>query len=153
MDILALSTTRRNLSIHEDLTRELEVKTSSDRSFGVVFAVVFAIIGVFPLFGEGGKPAIWSIIISGIFLALAVALPSVLAPLNKIWTKFGQLLQKIVSPIVLGAMFYVVLTPFGLAVRLMGKDLLRLKLDRAASSYWIHRTPPGPSPESMKNQY
>jgi hypothetical protein len=141
------------LSIHEDLARELEVKTSSDRSFGIVFAVVFAIIGFFPLLRDSGEPLVWSLVVSSVFLVLAFALPSVLMPFNFVWTKFGLLLQKIVSPIVLGAMFYVVMTPFGLAMRLMGKDLLRLKLDKAADSYWIQRTPPGPSPESMKNQY
>ena len=141
------------MSIHEDLSREIELKTSSDRSFGFVFTVVFLIIGLFPYIGEGGAINTWPIFVSAAFLIVTLAKPTLLAPLNKVWTKFGLLLQKVVSPIMLGMMFYAFITPFGLAVRLMGKDLLRLKLDKAANSYWIYRTPPGPSPESMKNQY
>jgi hypothetical protein len=135
------------------MSREIELKTSSDRSFGFVFTVVFLIFGIFPYFGEGGAITAWPIVVSAAFLIITLVKPILLAPLNKAWTKFGLLLQKVVSPIVLGMMFYAIMTPFGLAMRLMGKDLLRLKLDKAANSYWIHRTPPGPSPESMKNQY
>jgi hypothetical protein len=141
------------LSIHEDLTPELEIKTSSNRSFGFVFTVVFAIIGLFSWFGDSGEVYIWAIAISAAFLVITLIRPGLLAPLNRIWTKFGLLLQKVVSPVVLGGMFYLILTPFGLAMRLLGKDPLRLKIDKKAESYWIHRTPPGPSPESMKNQY
>jgi hypothetical protein len=141
------------LSIHEDLSRELVVKTSSDRNFGYVFTVVFSIIGFLPLFSEGDSVRVWAIAISVAFLFVTLAKPVFLAPLNRIWTKFGSLLQIVVSPITLGTMYFLILTPFGLVMRLAGKDLLRLKLDKAATSYWIHRSPPGPSPESMKNQY
>ncbi len=84
---------------------------------------------------------------------LAFAAPQVLAPLNRLWFKLGLLLHKIVNPIVLGIMFYVVVTPTGLIMRLLGKDLLRLKRDPAAASYWIERTPPGPKPESLGDQF
>jgi hypothetical protein len=141
------------LSIHENLDRELEVKTSSDSSFGTVFTVVFALIGFLPWFGEAGEVVVWAIVVSAIFLTATVLKPGILSPLNMVWTKFGLLLQKVVSPVVLGAMFYLVITPFGLTMRIMGKDLLRMKLDRDANSYWIIRTPPGPLPDTMKNQY
>jgi hypothetical protein len=141
------------LSIHEDLTRGLEVKTSSNRNFGFVFTVFFAVVGILPWFGENNEIFGWAIITSGVFLTFSVVKPDFLSPLNKIWTKFGLLLQKIVNPVVLGAMFFLLLAPFGLAMRLMGKDLLSLKLEKGIASYWIRRSPPGPSPESMKNQY
>ena len=118
-----------------------------------MFTVVFAIIGILPWFGENNKIIGWALIVSGIFLVISIFVSVVLSPLNKVWTKFGQLLQKVISPVVLGVMYYLILTPFGLAMRVMGKDLLSLKLDKAATSYWIQRSPPGPSPESMKNQY
>ncbi len=80
-------------------------------------------------------------------------MPSLLAPLNRVWTKFGLLLHKVVSPIVLGVMFYLVITPTGLLMRLFGKDPLRLKFDGTAKSYWIPREPPGPKPDSIKDQF
>jgi len=125
---------------------------SSDRSFGVVFAVVFAAIGAWPLF-ESGAPRTWALIVSAAFLLFAVARPSTLAPLNRVWTKFGLLLSKFTNPIVLGLVYFLVLTPFAVAIRLFGRDALRLKADAAASTYWIERTPSGPTPQSIKNQF
>ena len=87
------------------------------------------------------------------FLLVALGFPSILAPLNRLWLRFGLLLHRIVSPLVLGIMFFLVITPMGLLMRAFGKDLLRLKFDRAAASYWIERTPPGPPPESMADQF
>jgi predicted membrane metal-binding protein len=131
------------------------IATSSDRSFGNVFAVVFAIIGLWPvLFGDTARGARWwSLAIAAAFLAVALIRPEVLAPLNRLWTKFGLLLNRIVSPLVMGLLFFLVITPFALVMRLTGKDLLRLKRDPEAESYWIPREPPGPSPETIKNQY
>jgi hypothetical protein len=77
----------------------------------------------------------------------------VLAPLNRLWLKFGLLLHKVVSPIVLGVMFFLVITPIGLTMRAFGKNPLRLKLDKQSGSYWIERVPPGPAPESLKDQF
>jgi hypothetical protein len=77
----------------------------------------------------------------------------VLSPLNRLWLRFGLLLHKIVSPLVLGIMFFLVITPIGLLMRAVGKDLLRLKFDKRSSSYWIERLPPGPPPESLKDQF
>lgn len=137
---------------HESLQREQRIEGSSNRGFGVVFAVVFAIIALFPLL-FGGALRWWSAGVAMIFLALAFVAPAALAPLNRAWMRFGLLLHKIVSPIVLGFMFYMVVTPIGLLMRATGKDPLRLRLDRNARTYWIDRTPPGPKPESLSDQF
>lgn len=141
-----------NAALHEDLKREHAVKGSSNRTFGIVFAVVFVIVGALPaVSGEGVR--LWAFPIAGVFLAIALAAPSLLAPFNRVWTRFGLLLSKISTPIVMGVLFFAVLTPIGFLMRLSGKDPLRLKFDRAGESYWINREPPGPEPESMKNMY
>jgi len=137
---------------HESYDRREEVQGSSNRSFGVVFAVVFAVIGVLPLLSGGGV-RLWSLLAGCAFLIAAVLFPTVLAPFNRVWLRFGLLLHRIVSPLILGIMFFVVITPMGLVMRALGKDLLRLRVDRAAASYWIDRRPPGPPAESMKDQF
>ena len=137
---------------HESYERREDVKGSSDRSFGIVFAVVFAVIGLFPLVFGGGV-RLWSLAVGAGFLVIALAAPSLLAPLNRLWLRFGLLLHRIVSPIVLGVMFFLVITPMGLLMRAMGKDLLRLKFDKQSASYWIGRIPPGPPPETLKDQF
>ncbi|HKX94697.1 MAG TPA: SxtJ family membrane protein [Methylibium sp.] len=137
---------------HEELHREEHIEGSSDRSFGVVFAVVFALIAAWPLLGGGGLRG-WAAGVSAAFLAVALARPSLLSGLNRQWLKLGLLLGKIVSPIALGVLFYLVFTPMGVLMRLAGKDPLRLKMDRAAGSYWMDRKPPGPPPGSMTNQF
>ncbi len=124
----------------------------SDRSFGIVFTVVFAIIGALPLL-SGGAPRIWSLAVSGGFLLVALVIPKILHPLNVVWMKFAAVLNSIVSPLVLGMLFFTTITPIGLLMRALGKDLLRLKMDKSAKSYWIDREPPGPPPESMSNQF
>lgn len=137
---------------HEDLTRGERVEGSSDRSFGLVFAIVFLLIGAWPLL-HGGPPRWWAGGIAAVFAMVAVARPALLASLNRLWIKLGILLGKVVSPIALGIVFYGVLVPIGVAMRLAGKDPLRLKHDVNASSYWIPREPPGPPPDSMNNQF
>lgn len=137
---------------HEDLTREQHVEGSSDRSFGLVFAVVFLVIACWPLIHKE-TPHWWAIVASAVFGAIALLKPALLAGLNRLWLKLGLLLGKLVSPIALGILFYGVLTPIGAVVRLTGKDPLRLKLDSGADSYWIPRKPPGPPPDSMTNQF
>jgi hypothetical protein len=84
---------------------------------------------------------------------VALLWPAVLAPLNRIWTRFGLLLHRIVSPVVLGVMFFGVVTPMGLVMRALGKDPLRLRFDPAARTYWIERRPPGPAPDTLNNQF
>jgi hypothetical protein len=87
------------------------------------------------------------------FAGIAMVRPALLAPLNRLWTKFGLLLHKITSPVIMGFLFFVVIAPFGLVMRCLGKDLLHLRFDPAAASYWIERVPPGPPPETIKNQF
>lgn len=137
---------------HEDLNRAEHVEGSSDRSFGFVFAVVFTLIGLLPLL-KGGATRWWAIGIALVFAVIAAVKPSLLAGFNRQWTKLGILLGKVVSPIALGIMFYFVFAPVGLLMRLSGKDPLRLKREADAASYWIQRQPPGPSPDSLTNQY
>jgi hypothetical protein len=88
-----------------------------------------------------------------LFLLAALAAPKLLTPLNRAWTALGTLLHGVVNPLVLGILFYVVFTPFGWVLRRMGKDFLRLRPTPGAPTYWIHREPPGPSPESMSRQF
>jgi hypothetical protein len=137
---------------HEDLTREQDVEGSSDRSFGVVFAVVFLVIAGWPLW-HGEALRWWAAGVAAVFALTAMVRPALLAGLNRQWMKLGVLLGKVVSPIALGLLFYGVITPLGVVLRLAGKDPLRLKFDRGADSYWIRREPPGPPPDSMTNQF
>ena len=125
-----------------------EVKISSNRSFGIVFFVVFLLISLYPL-TYGGEIRIWSLIISIIFLILGLLNSKILAPLNKIWFKFGILLGKIVSPLIMGIIFFFVVTPIGFIMRLLGKDVLNLKYNKN-KSYWIEKN--GPK-SIMKNQF
>ena len=126
--------------------------TPSNLSFGLVFATFFILIGLWPLI-HGESPRLWAVALSVTFFLVALAVPRALLPLNRLWTRFGRLLHAIVSPIALGIVFYCVVTPTGLILRLLGKDPLRLRVDRSAKSYWVMRTPPGPDAESLKNQF
>ena len=125
-----------------------DVKISSNRSFGIVFFIVFLIIALYPLtYSE--EIRIWSAIISFIFLALGLFNSKILTPLNKLWYKFGIFLGKIISPIIMGIIFFLVVTPIGLLMRLLGKDLINLKYNNN-KSYWIEKK--GPK-SKMKNQF
>lgn len=137
---------------HEDLTREQRVEQSSDRSFGLVFAGVFVLVAGWPLF-HGEALRWWALAVAAVFSLLALLKPALLADLNRLWIRLGVLLGRIVSPVALGVVFYVALTPIGLLMRLTGGDPLRLKRDPGAASYWIPREPPGPPPDSMTNQF
>ena len=130
----------------------VSIEGPSERSFGVVFSVVFLIIAVQPML-SGQKVRLWSIVVASIFLILAFFVPRVLVPANRLWMKFGMLLHAIVSPIALSILFYLVVTPTGLLMKLFGKDPLRLHFDPIADSYWIKREPPGPAADSLKNQF
>jgi len=145
---------------HEILTRSEEVKTGSDRSFGYVFAAVFALIGVWPALRFGWPPRFdlamvrwWALVIAALFLSVALIRPALLHPINRLWHLFGLLLSKIVTPVVMGILFVATVMPTAMILRLRGRDLLRLKFDRQAKSYWILREPPGPPGDTMKNQY
>ena len=139
-------------SSHESLDREAEVEGSSNRSFGWVFAAFFLILALLPLLGGGGV-RYWALAASVAMAVVTLVRPSLLEVPNRAWTRFGLWLGRIVSPVVTGVVFYGVVTPIGLAMRLAGKDFLRLRRDAGAASYWIERDPPGPPPESMSNQF
>ena len=137
---------------HENLTTKDEVKSGSDKSFGLVFGVVFAVIGLRPLLNV--QPIrFWALVVSVLLVLLSYALPQILAPFNRLWFLFGRLLHKIVNPIVMGLIFYTTVTPIGLILRLLGKRPIPVKFDPDIESYWIKREPPGPTPESMSQQF
>ena len=125
-----------------------DIKISSNRSFGIVFFIVFLIISLYPLLNSENI-RIWSLIISFIFLILGLFNSKFLNPLNKIWFKFGLLLGKIISPVVMGFIFYFVVTPIALLMRLLQKDLLNLRFNKN-NTYWINKS--GPK-SKMKNQF
>tara|TARA_B100000902_G_scaffold376050_1_gene406685 strand:+ start:501 stop:887 length:387 start_codon:yes stop_codon:yes gene_type:complete len=126
-----------------------EVKLGSNRSFGIVFFIVFVLIAIYPIINQG-ELRIWSLIISLFFLVLGLFNSKILTPLNKLWFKFGLFLGKIISPIIMGIIFFVVVTPIGLVMRLLGKDVMNLKLNKKETSYWIEKD--GPK-SKMKNQF
>ena len=125
-----------------------DIKIGSNKSFGIVFFLVFLLISLYPLINDGNL-RIWSFVISIIFLILGVLNSKILSPLNKIWFKFGLLLGKIISPVVMGIIFFIVVTPTGLILRLFQKDVLNLKFNNN-NTYWIEKS--GPK-SKMKNQF
>lgn len=137
---------------HERLAAEEDARAGSDRAFGITFAVVFTLIALFPLL-HGGAFRLWALLVAAVFGAIALIRPSLLAPLNRIWFRFGMLLHKVVNPIILGLMFFVVLTPVAGITRLFGGKLLSLGYDKSLPSYWQRRSPPGPEPDTIRNQF
>ena len=126
-----------------------KIKISSNRSFGLLFFVVFLIVSLWPLTHEGSI-RIWSVIISAVFLILGLINSKLLTPFNLLWFKFGMILGAIISPIVMGIVFFLVVTPTGFILRIMGKDLLNKKYNKKKETYWIKReTPIG----TMKRQF
>ena len=125
-----------------------DVKIGSNRSFGIVFFIVFLLISIYPLINNEDI-RIWSLLVSLIFLVLGLINSNILSPLNKLWFKFGIFLGKIISPLIMGIIFFLVVTPIGLIMRLIGKDVLNLRYNDY-KSYWIEKT--GPK-SKMKNQF
>jgi large-conductance mechanosensitive channel len=125
-----------------------DIKIGSNKSFGTVFFIVFTLIGLYPLL-KGGNLNIISILIGIIFLILGILNSRFLTPLNKIWFKFGLLLGQIISPVVMGIIFFLVVTPIAFIMRILGKDVLRLK-KKSDNSYWIKKTD---LKSKMKNQF
>ena len=125
-----------------------DIKVSSNRSFGIVFFIVFFLIATYPLL-KGNDVRVWSLLISFGFLILGLMNSKILSPLNKLWFKFGLILGKIISPLIMGIIFFVVVTPIGVVMRILKKDLLNLKYNRK-ETYWIEKT--GPK-SKMKNQF
>jgi len=124
----------------------------SERAFGAVFALVLTGIGLHPL-ASGGAVRWWALAAAAVFALLAAAAPRALRPFSAAWLRFGTLLHRAVSPLVLGVLYALVMVPVALALRVAGKDPLRLRWDRGAASYWIERRPPGPPPGSFRNQF
>ena len=125
-----------------------EIKIGSNRSFGIVFFTVFLIIATYPLINNG-ELRIWSLILSLVFLILGLLNSKILYPLNKIWFKFGLLLGKLVSPLIMAIIFFLVVTPIGILMRILNKDLLNLKFNKS-KSYWIEKNE---QKSKMKNQF
>ena len=138
--------------IHEDFSRDQELKTPSNRAFGLVFVAVFLIVALWPL-AFGDAPRWWSLIVSALVAAVTIMAPVLLNVPNRLWLRLGLLLNRIVSPVVIGVMFYVVVTPMGVLMRLLGKDVLRLRREQREASYWVKREPPGPKPDSLIHQF
>ena len=124
--------------------REIE----SNKNFGIIFFIVFLILALIPL-KNNGEIKLWSLIISIIFLYLAIINSKILTPFKKIWIKLGMILGKVISPLIMGLIFFLIITPIGLIIRLFGKDLLNLKFNKK-KSYWIEKKEPK---SKMKNQY
>jgi len=125
-----------------------QIKISSNRSFGIVFFIFFLIVSIYPLI-KGGEIRIWSLIVALIFLILGIINSNFLTPLNKIWFKFGIFLGNFVSPIIMGIVFFLVVTPISIILRLLGKDILNLKKNNKRT-YWINKSEPK---SKMKNQF
>ena len=125
-----------------------QIKIGSNRSFGIVFFIFFLIVSIYPLI-KGGEIRIWSLIVALIFLILGIVNSNFLTPLNKIWFKFGIFLGNFVSPIIMGIVFFLVVTPISLILRLLGKDILNLKKNNKRT-YWIDKSEPK---SKMKNQF
>ena len=125
-----------------------DIKISSNRSFGIVFFIVFLLIALYPLL-KGNDLRIWSLVISFIFLILGLINSKILTPLNRLWFKFGLLLGKFISPLIMGIIFFIVVTPIGIIMRLLKKDLLNIKYNKK-ETYWIDKS--GPK-SKMKNQF
>ena len=142
----------RQPDFHEDLSRHDAVAVGSDRNFGLTFAAILGVIGFVPLV-HGAAPRLWALVPATLFLAASVLRPTMLTPLKLAWMRFGLLLHAIVTPVIMGLIFFAAVTPTGLIMRALGKDMLRLKRDPAAASYWIMRDPPGPPPGTIHNQF
>jgi hypothetical protein len=143
----------KSIDTHERIRGKDEIEGSSDRAFGFVFAGFFALVAVLPVLS--GRPVRWwSVGVALVFLAIARIRPALLRPLNRLWTRLGHLLGKVTTPIVVGLIFYGVITPVGWLRRMLGgESALRLAYEPDKPSYWIERNPPGPAPDSIKRQF
>jgi hypothetical protein len=136
---------------HESFDRD-EVKASSDRSFGFVFAAILALVAFWPM-AFGGGVRLWALALAIAFLAAALACPHILHPLNRLWFRIGVLLHHVVTPIVMGLIFCFGVVPTALIMRMRRRDPLRIDVHRRGQTNWVVRDPPGPSPDSMKRLF
>lgn len=141
-----------NNPTHEAFSRNDNVLSGSDRSFGIVMAAALVAAAVFD-FWQAGRLWPWSSGMAALLLAMALIRPRILGPFNRLWLKFGLLLHRVVSPIVMAVLFFGTICPTGLALRAIGRDPLRLKQEPEAASYWIKRQPLGQPTESMRDQF
>lgn len=140
------------MAAHEDLSRQHAAQGPSERSFGLVFAAFFLLLALAPL--RKHQPVrLWGFGVAVVFLALALLLPGSLKPLNRVWMGLGRLLGRLTTPIVTAVLFYLIFTPVGWIMRMLGKDPLRIAYNPQAPSYWQERRPPGPPPADMANQF
>ncbi|HUB62868.1 MAG TPA: hypothetical protein VL996_00175 [Methylocella sp.] len=141
------------MQTHEPVTSFRKIDAGSDRTFGLAFGVLFAILGLWPLFHRAGSPRWGLIFLSLALLAAARLRPQWLRPLNRAWFKLGLALNRIVNPAVMAILFFGAVVPLGWVLRRKGEDLLRIKMKPEATTYWIAREPPGPAPDSLKKQF
>jgi hypothetical protein len=132
-----------------EISSHVSTEQSSEKSFGVVFSIVFLLVALYPLIASA-ELRIWALVVSIIFFLLAFLAPKILALPNKLWFKFGILLGSIIAPVIMALVYFITVLPTGLIMRFLGKDLLKLKLNKNAKSYWIERKEPM---GSMKNQF
>jgi hypothetical protein len=143
----------RRKNMHEDFERDEEVKSGSERTFGIVFSVFLFLMGIAPLWHGLRHVRVWALLAAVVFLGLALFWTPALKPFNRAWTKLGLLLHAVMNPLILILLFFGAVTPFGIVRRLCNRDPLHLKFDRDTPSYWIVRNPADPHVESMKNQF
>ncbi|SEC67669.1 hypothetical protein SAMN05519104_1849 [Rhizobiales bacterium GAS188] len=136
---------------HEEYERGDDHEGPSNRSFGWVFTAFLAIVAAARLWKH--ESYIGWLVAACALMVVTLAVPHLLTPFNRLWMKFGELLSKVMNPVIMGILFFVVVTPFAFIVRAIGKKLLPTQFDRTIPSYWVERVPPGPSPDSMKQQF
>jgi Saxitoxin biosynthesis operon protein SxtJ len=144
--------TSNDFNFHERLEYTEDLQGSSDRVFGLVFSVFWSVVALAPMI-KGGPIRVWAAVLAAAFLVTSLIMPTLLGPLNRLWQRFGRLLRRLTNPIVMAILFFSTVVPFGLIMRLLNRDVLRLKWERGSATYWITRNPPGPPPESMKDQF
>jgi hypothetical protein len=137
---------------HERLDADEAVPLPSDRSVGFVFTTALTVIGLVPL-ARGGHVRPWALAAAATLLLVTLTRSRWLRPLNRIWMAFGLAANTVVSSVLMAVIFYGVVTPLAWMLRRAGRDLLRLKLEPLATTYWLERRPPGPAPDTMKNQF
>ncbi|MEJ2435526.1 MAG: SxtJ family membrane protein [Pseudolabrys sp.] len=140
------------MAANEPVVSHKKVVMGSNRSFGLVFGVFFLLVALLPVV-HGDPIRWWALGIAAAFVAAALLMPRLLTPLNRVWFALGLLLHRVVNPVVMAVMFYGAILPMALLLRALGKDLLRLKREPEAASYWIPREPAGPASGSMNKQF
>ena len=137
---------------HENVSRDEATRPSGLRAFGAVFVVVFALVGLWPLW-KHGDVRLWALVVAAVLLMVTLVAPALLALPNKLWMRLGALLHRVVSPVVLAVMFYGVVTPIGMLKRATSRGDFTWRRGGAADTYWKRRDPPGPKPDSLTHQF